>query len=147
MAFYHGKEGSVKWDASVTRKDFDSIQSWSLSSSVDVAESTIMGDTWKSYLAGFKDWTATVTAINDSTGLDIGLATGDPNGLGDAPAKLELYIRYSASSPKYIVLYGSCICTGISPSLDKDGIGMATYTFQGTDTITWASSDALPSYA
>jgi hypothetical protein len=146
MAIYNGKEGLVKWDASATRQDFTKIQSWQLTSSVDVAETTGMGDTWKTRVAGFNDWTATVEALLDSGGVDIPLTTGNPNGLGDVPAKLELYIRFSASSPKYIVLYGSCICTSISPAVEKDGVAIATYTFQGTDDITWASSDDLPTY-
>lgn len=147
MAIIHGKEGNVKWDASVVRQDFTKVQSWSLSVVTDVAEQTGMQDTWRTFLTGFTDWTATVEALLDSDGLDITLTTGNPNGMGDVPAALELYINWDTGTPQYVALFGNAICTGSTINSEKDGVITATYTFQGSGVITYQDAGTVPSYA
>ena len=118
MAVFHGKGGSA------TFSGIDSILllSWSIDTSADVAEATDMGDTWKSYQAGFKDWTATLECNKDST--DVGI---DALGTTDT-------LTITATSGK--TYSGSAICTGYSPSASKDDIAKLTITFQGTGTLT-----------
>ena len=119
MAAFHGKAGSVTWAGGGT---VSQITSWSCDVSCDIAEQTDMGDTWKTYLAGFKDWTATVECYMLTTGLDA-LAAG----LG-ATAQLNLTLVSGAYN-----LEGEAICTNISASQSADGIPTVTYSFQGSD--------------
>ena len=63
MALMHGKQGNVQWDAGVARQTLAYVQSWSVDVTLDVEEITSMQDTWRSYLGGFRDWTATVTTL------------------------------------------------------------------------------------
>ena len=145
MSILAGKDGNIKWDASVARQDIDHIQSWSIDVIQETnAEITSMQDAdgWRNFIGGFNDWTATVEALLDTTGLSIDLAVGNPNGLGDIPCTLELWMVYEASNYKGI--YGNCICTSISPGVNKDGIATVTYEFQGSAIVTYWSNAFLP---
>ena len=147
MAIISGKEGNVKWDASIAPQDFTKIQSWTVSNTVDVVKQTGMQDTWDTFLTGQVDWTATVEALLDSAGLDIGLAIGNPNGLGDVPAALELYIDFnSTGGPLYVALNGFAICNGITINSEKDGVTSVTYAFQGSGILAYHSGAAVPTY-
>lgn len=142
MAIMHGKAADIYWDSQGTDTNLDHGQLWGLDVSHDVAEITSMQDTWKTYRGGFRDWTATVTCLLDTTGTDISLNPGDPNGLCDTEARLELYLLYSAGS--YISLYGDAICNGIEVGSDANSIPIVTYAFQGVAQMQWASGVARP---
>ena len=145
MAVFHGKNGKVMWDSSTEEEvELEFCTSWSVDVTADVAEATDMGDTWKSYVAGFNDWTATVECNIDSGGSDVPIATGSQEALGEeTPAKLELWLDETAGSIK--VLYGSAICTSIGVSTDANDVVKVTYNFQGVAVLAWGTAD--PSYA
>ena len=148
MALMHGKGGNVQWDTSISRQTIAGIQSWTCDVSMDVVETTAMQATWKTYLGGFMDWTAEVTAYLPDDGTDISLAPGNPNGLADADAYLELYLKFDSTNTAWRMLFGQCICTGIGHTVDAQGVPMATYSFQGVDMLAWDSEDAAQhSYA
>lgn len=146
MALMHGKTGRIEWDASAARQQQEHAQSWSVDATHDVAEITSMGDTWKTYLGGFRDWTATIECLLDSAGTDISLDPGDPNGFADTEAYLELYFVYDTGTPSYKGLYGQAICTGVSVTNDENDIAKVSYTFQGVSVLAWHSGAALPTY-
>ena len=66
MAAFHGKGGSVTYGGGTQA----AVISWTLNVTVDLAESSAMdtANDFKSYLGGFKDWTATVEVNLDTTG-------------------------------------------------------------------------------
>ena len=136
MALMHGKVARIQWDAATTNVNLQHGQSWSLSVTHDVAEVTAMQDTYRTYLTGFQDWTATVECLLDSGGIDIGL--GGDDGLADDTVRLELYAIYETSN--YRGLYGLATCTGISTSGEKDGIVTVSYTFQSNGQLLWYSN-------
>lgn len=152
MALMHGKLGRIEWDAETTRTQLTLAQSWTCDVSQDIAEITSMGDTWKTYLGGFSDWTATAECLLDDGGQIIPWALdGDSDaatqGFADKKAYLELYLKYQATGHEYRMVFGECICNGITMSTDKDGIATITYTFQGVDMLAWDSESAgLHSY-
>jgi len=121
-AAFHGFNGEVTF----TNLILTSLISWSVESSADMAEITDMGDTWKTYLPGFKDWTATVDVLLPTTGIVTTLATE----LGST-ATLTL-LTVTASTPTYS---GTAFCTGISVSAGTDGPVTATFTFQGSGAL------------
>lgn len=148
MALFHGKHGKVYWDSQGDDTNLEHCIDFSIDAVADVAEATAMQADWKSYKGGFKDWTATVTCLLDSAGLDVPLATNSIEALGEnTPAKLELFVEWDNVTPHYTALYGSAICTGVSIAQDKDDIVKVTYTFQGTDTLAWWSDTTEPTYA
>ena len=148
MALMHGKLGNVQWDASATRKTLDLVQSWSCDFTMDVADTTSMQATWRTFLGGFLDWTATVTTLLPDDGTDILLVEGNPNGWADADAYLELYFKFDDTNTTWRMLFGECICTGIAFDLDANGIPTSTFTFQGVSVLAWDAEDATQhSYA
>lgn len=142
MALMHGKLGRIEWDASVARTQLTLAQSWSCDVSQDIAEITAMGDTWKTYLGGYSDWTATAECLLDTSGPIITpYGQGNPNGFADVKAYLELYLKYDAPNTTWRMVHGLAICNGIAISNEKDSIAAVTYTFQGVDMLAWDSED------
>jgi len=87
MAVYSGKDGKIEWvNATVTR-----VRNWSLQSSFDTLEVTDLGDDARSYVAGLKSATGSMTVFyhDDNTSLktilDNVITTGTPTS-----GKLEL---------------------------------------------------------
>ena len=87
MAVYSGKDGKVAWtNGSVAR-----VRNWSLQSSFDTLEVTDLGDDARTYVAGLKSATGTMTIFyhDDNTSLssilDNVITTGVPTA-----GKLEL---------------------------------------------------------
>lgn len=139
MAAYQGKQGYVTFATNAVAD----ILSWSLDAVCDTVESSVMSTVtvssathWKDHLAGFKSWTATIECQLEDTGLDPDLEVDavDRDGLA-----VVLYCGPQAAGVR--MFSGSCIITGISPSIDKDGLATCTYTVQGTSTLTAAASD------
>lgn len=69
MAFVHGKGGVFKIDnAAGTLQTLTAyVDQWSISNSVDMAETTTMGSEVKTYLSGQSDATISVSGLYDST--------------------------------------------------------------------------------
>lgn len=142
MAAFHGKAGRVTFAASAS----SNVLSWSIDATCDIAESSPMSAVvvaasthWKDYVAGFKDWTATVECDCDDGGLDPDLAV---DFIDDDGVALVLYEGLQASSVR--MWSGTGIVTGISPSLDKNDVAKVTYTVQGSGTLSCAASDYAP---
>ena len=147
MALMHGKLGRIEWDCEAARQQLTLAQSWDCDITHDVVEITSMGDDWKTYLGGFRDWTATVTTLEEDTGWEIKINEGDPNGFNDPEAYLELYLKYQATGHEYRMVFGKALCIGLSEGMDAQGIPTVTYTFQGVDALAWDSeSEGLHSY-
>ena len=145
MAVFHGKEGQVRWDTTggANENEIEHITNWTVTATADTAEATAMGDTYKSRTVGFQDWTATATGYVDTAGLDVPLATGGTEAIGEeTPAELELYFDAVGAPGAVALLYGTAICTDISINTDADSNPTVTYTFQGQDTsgLTYATT-------
>jgi len=143
MAAFHGKEGTVWWDAAdaVNLIQVSNITNWNCEVSADVAEKTTMQDTWKTYDVGFKDWTATVECYMETDGTEIDYSSAEPTPMGSAGVYLELYTEYDVANTTYRCLWGLATCTGISHGVNADGIATITYTFQGQGAIAFYSSE------
>ena len=145
MANFHGKIGFVHWGQSETT--IPEVLNWSLSATVDVADETVMQDATKTYLAGFKEWTATVECSAPAAdGPTIPFETGDgpdvlTTGLGADVSvnttQLVLYTVYieeivdPPADGEYKYVWGTAICTGIAYNVDVNDVGKLAYTFQG----------------
>ena len=117
MAMMHGKAGSV----SFTSGDFSEVVSWSVDASCDMADTTAMDASvyWKTYLAGFKDWTATVECKWSGSGL---AALGTT-----ATLTLTLVSGTTISGTAFLQNYGT--------SSEAEGVITQTYSFQGSGAL------------
>jgi len=72
MATYLGKDGSIKVNTqgSAATIVVGEITSFAVSITVDTAEDSAFGDTWKTRKAGLKDWSATIDVQFDQA--DVG---------------------------------------------------------------------------
>ena len=120
MAAFHGKQGSALFSTT----SYELI-SFSIDAVAETADSTIMNKTastsaihWKDYVAGFKDWTATLECLEPAAGGGIAVLGTEALLTLDTTSGLE----YA----------GSAICTGFGPSVSTTGAGALTVTFQGT---------------
>ena len=129
MAAMHGKRGVVTFPS--LSGGACEVTSWSVDTTCDVAETTIMdvsavadGTHWKAYLAGFKDWTGTAELILPAAGATLGV-------LGDTGSMVM-------DSTNGLAFTGNAICTGISATNDAQEAGRCTVTFQGIAQLTEA---------
>ena len=120
MAKFHGKSGTVTFGAAVLN-----VINFSFDATADVAETTAMADTYKGYVAGYKDWTAVVECRLDTAGVDPDLVT-DLGGSASLDLDTVTGKHYS----------GTAICTNVGVNQPYDGVPTVTYNFQGSGTLT-----------
>lgn len=136
MAFVHGKGGVFKIDnAAGTLQTLTAyVDQWSISNSVDTAESTTMGSEVKTYLSGQSDATLTVSGLYDSTastGPDvvlqgiIGLETTSTFELGPEGSTAGK-VRYT----------GECFLTGYEITAAAQDVVKFTADFQVSGVVT-----------
>ena len=136
MAFVHGKGGVFKIDnAGGTLQTLTAyVDQWSISQTVDMAETTTMGAEVKTYLSGQSDGTVSVSGLYDSTastGPDvvlqglIGLETTSTFELGPEGGTTGK-IKYS----------GECFLTGYEITVMTTDVSKFTADFQCTAAIT-----------
>jgi hypothetical protein len=136
MAFVHGKGGVFKIDTAAGSLTALTayIDQWSISNSVDMAETTTMGSEVKTWLSGQSDGTISVSGLYDSTastGPDvvlqglIGLETTSSFELGPEGG--------TAGKTKYS---GECFLTGYEITAAGGDAVKFTADFQVTGAIT-----------
>lgn len=121
MSVYHGNAGTVTVGANTLIK----IKSWQANITADTAETTGMGDASKSYLAGQKDGSGSVTCLldhDDTTGQDA-LAEG-------ATVTITMYPGGNSSGRKKLTAT-NCIITSLDMSGDMGGVPEITFSFVG----------------
>ena len=116
------------------------IKNWSLSLNVSTLETTALGEDWKSYILGLKEWTATsdgdyaVTSHDGKIDIQGGLQTAYLTG---TPVVLRLYV----DETHYYT--GSAVVTSLSiddPVADIVGISIS---FTGTGALTFEEGEAI----
>jgi hypothetical protein len=136
MAFVHGKGGVFKIDNSAgTLQTLSAyLDQWSISNSVDMADTTTMNSEVKTYLSGQSDATISISGLYDSTaatGPDVTL-----NGLVglEATSTFELGPEGSASGKTRYT--GECFLTGYQITDSAGDAVKFTADFQVTGAIT-----------
>jgi len=147
MGMFHGRGGRVRWLNS-GYSDILHITNWTFDAVADTVETTAMSDAnnWKTYLAGFKSWTASVDYNVTSDALNPGLDGSDLGYSGsdtgsDIGCFLNLMFEGSdATTRAHGVLVGQAIMNGLSIAEPVDGIVTATVSFQGTNEAHWSDA-------
>lgn len=114
MAVVHGKAGTATFSGTVA-----SMLAWSMSVTGDSVKSTVMGDTWDSFVAGYIDVTASIetNALTEATLSKLG-----------SNAALALY----TDANSYFTI-STAVCTEITETANKDDVGKLSLAFIGDD--------------
>lgn len=124
MTTHTGKNGLVKIGSNAVAE----VKSFTVEETGDTAETTAMGDEWRSYKPTLKSWSGSLEAQWDDT---------DTTGQGalsiGAEVALKLYPDDDATGD--VEFSGNAIVTGISRSVTFDGITSASFTFQGNGAL------------
>ena len=128
MAILKGDNGEIQtggtaWDTG--SQVVGEIKSWTVDQSADTIESSVMGDTAKTFVAGMTSWTASCEALLD--GADAGQQTLDVG------ATVTLRLSTDGATETYA---GSAIVTSISTSAAIGDMVSASISFQGTGALT-----------
>jgi hypothetical protein len=119
MATFKGNDGTVKSGSNAIAE----IISFTVDETADTIETTTMGDAAKTYVASFKDATATVETYFDDT---------DSSGQGTLTVGSSVTVNFQMEGDTTgdHKLSGTAIITGFSLGVSADGINTATYTMQ-----------------
>jgi len=124
MATNIGKDGAVYVGSNAVAE----IKEWSLETTSEVADDTVMGDSWMTHTATQKSWTASFTAFWDPT---------DTNGqqalTEGASVTLNLYPTGNNSSDYEWT--GTATITSVSKSASFDGFVEASFSAQGNGAL------------
>ena len=124
MATHTGSEGVVK----IGTFTMAETRSYTLTETGDTIEDSVMGDSYRTFKTGMKGWTGSVVCFWDETeSAQSALTVG-------ASVTLNLYPEGNASTDKYYT--GTVLVTSIERSAAFDGMVEATFSFQGTGTLT-----------
>lgn len=124
MAVHTGSEGTVKVGSNVIAE----LKSYTIEESGDTIETTALGDTSRTYVAGLKTFTGTIECYWDET---------DSSGQGAMTVGSEITINFypegDASSDTYYT--GTAIITGQSITGTTDGTVDRSFTIQGSGAL------------
>ena len=125
MATFKGNEGTVLSGSNAVAE----IRSFTVNETADVIEDTAMGDAAKTYVASFKDATATVECYFDDT---------DSNGQAtfDVGASVTVTLQMEGNTSGDHKLSGTALITGKDISASADGMVTGTYSMQITGGLT-----------
>ena len=107
------------------------IKNWSLELSIDSLETTALGDDWKNYITGLKEWSASsegdYTVTSDVTGQEL-LQTAFLNGT-------EVVIKMYVDATNYYT--GASIITSLSIEDPVDDVVSISIEFTGNGELTF----------
>jgi hypothetical protein len=124
MATNIGKDGAVYSGSNAVAE----IKEWSLETTSEVADDTVMGDAWMTHTATQKSWTASFTAFWDPTD-----TTGQQTLTEGASVTLKLYPTGNNSGD--YEWSGTATITSVSKSASFDGFVEASFSAQGNGAL------------
>ncbi len=129
MATYEGSNGAVKMlSGTGTLTNVAEVQSWSVETTRDTVEDTVMGDSFRTFKKGLQSWSGTMDIIySDSSDAEVSSALNPDT---DAAITVELFPDSSVA--------GTIVVTSFSITASYDGLVTASVSFQGTGApTTW----------
>ena len=128
MAVHKGSEGVVK----ILTNTVAEVRDWSLEETAETIDSTQLSDAAKTFEVGTTSWSGSVNAFWDETDTNgqVAMSAG-------ASVTLNLYPEGATSGDTYGS--GTAIISSISKSGGIDGLVEASFSFQGTGALTWAT--------
>ena len=126
MATFSGNDGVVKVGANAVAE----VMSFTVNQNMEPIDDTVMGDTWRTHLAGLQTWDGTVEVRWDDT---------DSNGQEalTVGASVTLALLPEGSTAGDYQLSGTASITSISQTQSYDNTTVTrTFTFQGNGALT-----------
>ena len=123
MAVHKGSEGYVKVGANTVAE----VRDWSLSESADTIETSSMGDSARTYVAGLTSATGSVAVHYDET---------DTTGQGALTVGSEVTLSLYVDADTYATL--SAIITEAGVSSSFDGLVEGSFSFAANGAVVWA---------
>lgn len=125
MANHTGVDGVVK----VGTNSVAEVRNWSINETADTIEDTTMNDTSRTYQAGLKGWSGSLTAFWDEadTNGQVALTVG-------SSATLNLYPEGATTGDIYYS--GTAIVNSIGVAVPTNGMVERTIGFQGSGALT-----------
>lgn len=128
MATNIGKDGAVYSGSNAVAE----IKDWSLETTSETVDTTVMGDDWMTHTATQKSWTASFTANWDPSD-----TTGQQTLTEGASVTLKLYPTGNTSSN--IEWSGTATITSVSKTASFDGMVEASFSAQGDGALAEAT--------
>ena len=126
-----GKNGKVVIGTTTT--NIVGIKNWSLELSLETLETTALGDDWKKYITGLKEWTASAEGDYSITG---GTDTSGQKALQDAYlAGTSVTIKLYVDDSNYYG--GSCFISSLSIEDPVDDVVSISLEFTGNGELTF----------
>ena len=128
MAVHKGSEGVVK----ILTNTVAEVRDWSLEETAETIDSTQLSDSAKTFEVGTTSWSGSVNAFWDETDTNgqVAMSAG-------ASVTLNLYPEGATSGDTFGS--GTAIISSISKSGGIDGLVAASFSFQGSGALTWAT--------
>ena len=128
MAVHKGSEGVVKILTNIVAE----VRDWSLEETAETIDSTQLSDSAKTFEVGTTSWSGSVNAFWDETDTNgqVAMSAG-------ASVTLNLYPEGATSGDTFGS--GTAIISSISKSGGIDGLVEASFSFQGSGALTWAT--------
>jgi lipopolysaccharide biosynthesis protein len=124
MATNIGKDGAVYVGSNAVAE----IKEWSLETTSEVADDTVMGDSWMTHTATQKSWTASFTAFWDPTD------TNGQQALTEG-ASITLNLYPTGNNSGDYEWTGTATITSVSKSASFDGFVEASFSAQGNGAL------------
>lgn len=131
MATYQGTEGTVSAGATLVAN----LKSWTLTANLDVVESSVMGDKWRTKTGTLATWSGSFDVLLDTaTGytqhtLATRLVTA-------SPLRTAVTLILSGSTNTGATYFtGTAIITGLQAGAQMEQLNAATFNFEGTGAL------------
>jgi hypothetical protein len=141
MANVSGKDGSITFSSGYSID----VTEWTVDCAAEEVEGTSLGDKWKDFFAGVKEWSGSYTALADdadiyaatetTVGRSSPSATSQAFYLGGAAATATFYFAETGGTADD-GLTGTIFITGVSANAAVGGTASSfTFTFRGDGTL------------
>ena len=128
MASYRGEDGVFQAITSGgTLATVSNLRSWEISETAESIESTVMGDTSKTFVAGHKSWTASCEVLYDlANAVQADLVVGES-------VDIKIWPNTASQTESFA---GSAIVTATSQSGEIGDLVASSISLQGTGALT-----------
>jgi predicted secreted protein len=129
MAIHKGSEGVAKIGTSTIAE----VKDWSISESADTIDTSSMGDTARTKVAGLTSASGSMTAMWDESD-----TTGQGAMTVGAEVELKLYPEGATTGDMFASLLAIITEKGVSTTLD--GVVETSISFEANGAVTWAAA-------
>ena len=124
MATFHGNSGVVK----IATNAVAEVKDFTLTTNIETADDTAMGDTWRSHKTGFKAWSGSLNCWWDDTDANGQVAMIEG-------ASLTLNLQPEGSTTGDYLYTGTVTITEVTHTQTMDGIVERSFNFVGNGAL------------